>query len=548
MSQSVNDARFRELKDMIAQLNKTITSQNKTIEALTNMLTEKDQRLAELTEELRVLRKAMFGSKKERTAPIGNSDQLNMLAELGLEEPEPDPVIADAEFIDVKSHTRKKKPTLEEQFKDLEVKRIVVDTLSDEDKQCPVCGTDMQPIGTEVIRRSVIHVQPSMYMIEYIGTTYSCPVCKDTEDPQFIKDNGAPPALIEGSYASESLVSWTFYQKFALAVPFCRLEKSFEELGAKITRATMAHWAIYCNDRYFRPMTDFFHRCLLKRKFLMMDETPLQVLQEPDKRPESKSYVWLMRSGDDGLPPIVYYRYAPSRSGDVALELTRGIEPGTYLMCDGFSGYNKLKDIHRCTCYAHIRRYFYDAIPKGHGNDITEPAVQGVLYCNKLFDYERRYAERGYKPETRMKRRLKDEKPVIEAFIAWADRQVVTGNGKFAKAVTYLRNRRDYLMTYLEDGHCSLSNNWSELSVRPVTIGRKNWLFSSSVEGANASMGIYTIVEMANLYGLSRYKYIQYLLEHRPSMDMSDEELERFAPWNKDVQAACAKGGVKDSE
>jgi hypothetical protein len=124
----------------------------------------------------------------------------------------------------------------------------------------------------------------------------------------------------------------------------------------------------------------------------------------------------------------------------------------------------------------------------------------------------------------------------------------VTGNGKFAKAVTYLRNRRDYLMTYLEDGHCSLSNNWSELSVRPVTIGRKNWLFSSSVEGANASMGIYTIVEMANLYGLSRYKYIHYLLEHRPDMDMSDEELERFAPWNKDVQAACAKGGVKDSE
>ena len=94
----------------------------------------------------------------------------------------------------------------------------------------------------------------------------------------------------------------------------------------------------------------------------------------------------------------------------------------------------------------------------------------------------------------------------------------------------------------------SLSNNASENSIRPVTVGRKNWLFSTSVEGANASMGIYTIVEMANLYGLSRYKYIEYLLEHRPNSEMSDEELEQLAPWNKDVQKACAKGGITDSE
>lgn len=182
------------------------------------------------------------------------------------------------------------------------------------------------------------------------------------------------------------------------------------------------------------------------------------------------------------------------------------------------------------------------------GNDITNPAVQGFMYCNKLFDYERKYAERGYKSETKMKRRLKDEKPVVEAFINWADKQVISGNGKFAKAVTYVRNRREYMMTYLEDGCCSLSNNWSENSVRPVTVGRKNWLFSTSVDGANASAGIYTIVEMASLYGLSRYKYLEYLLENRPNANMSDEELEQFAPWSKAVQEACAKSGLKDSE
>ena len=536
MAQSAKDIQFNELKDTISELNTTI-------KLLTDTIAQKDTVIAEMTEELKWLRKKLFGSSTERMSnPYVNSDQLTIYPFLGMEpEKEPEPV--EAEYIEIQGYTKSKKAksTLKEQFSNIPVKQVFIDSLSDEDKLCPACGTEMQPIGTEIIRREVIHVKPSMYMLEYVGTTYGCPVCKDTEDPQFVKDNKAPAALIKGSYTSPSLTSWVLYEKFAKSVPFYRLEKSLEELGAKISRTTMANWAIQCNSLYFKHLTDYFHRELLKRKYLMMDETPIQVLHEPGRTPESKSYVWLMRSGNDGLPPIIYYRYAPTRSGDVALELTDGIQPGTYLMCDGFSGYNKLKDVRRCTCYAHIRRYFYEAIPTGHDRDITNPAVQGVMYCNKLFSYENKYAERHYKPETIKKRRLKDEKPVIEAFLDWADKQVVTGNSKFSKALTYFKNRRNDLMTYLEDGHCSLSNNWSENSIRPVTVGRKNWLFSSSVDGAEASMNIYTIIEMAKLHGLNRQKYIEYILEHRPSAEMTDEELSLLAPWNKDVQETCEK-------
>ena len=543
MAQSAKDIRINELLDANSQLNTTVKH-------LVDALTQKDKALAdmqtrldEMTEELKLLRKKLFGSSTEHMSnPYVNSDQLTIYPFLGIEpEKEPEPV--EAEYIEIQGYTKSKKAksTLKEQFSNIPVKQVFIDSLSDEDKLCPTCGTEMQPIGTEIIRREVIHVKPSMYMLEYVGTTYGCPVCKDTEDPQFVKDNKAPAALIKGSYTSPSLTSWVLYEKFAKSVPFYRLEKSLEELGAKISRTTMANWAIQCNSLYFKNLTDYFHRELLKRKYLMMDETPIQVLHEPGRTPESKSYVWLMRSGNDGLPPIIYYRYAPTRSGDVALELTDGIQPGTYLMCDGFSGYNKLKDVRRCTCYAHIRRYFYEAIPAGHDRDITNPAVQGVMYCNKLFSYENKYAERHYKPETIKKRRLKDEKPVIEAFLDWADKQVVTGNSKFSKALTYFKNRRNDLMTYLEDGHCSLSNNWSENSIRPVTVGRKNWLFSSSVDGAEASMNIYTIIEMAKLHGLNRQKYLEYILEHRPSAEMTDEELSLLAPWNKDVQETCGK-------
>ena len=543
MAQSAKDIRINELLDANSQLNTTVKH-------LVDALTQKDKALAdmqtrldEMTEELKLLRKKLFGSSTEHMSnPYVNSDQLTIYPFLGIEpEKEPEPI--EAEYIEIQGYTKSKKAksTLKEQFSNIPVKQVFIDSLSDEDKLCPTCGTEMQPIGTEIIRREVIHVKPSMYMLEYVGTTYGCPVCKDTEDPQFVKDNKAPAALIKGSYTSPSLTSWVLYEKFAKSVPFYRLEKSLEELGAKISRTTMANWAIQCNSLYFKHLTDYFHRELLKRKYLMMDETPIQVLHEPGRTPESKSYVWLMRSGNDGLPPIIYYRYAPTRSGDVALELTDGIQPGTYLMCDGFSGYNKLKDVRRCTCYAHIRRYFYEAIPAGHDRDITNPAVQGVMYCNKLFSYENKYAERHYKPETIKKRRVKDEKPVIEAFLDWADKQVVTGNSKFSKALTYFKNRRNDLMTYLEDGHCSLSNNWSENSIRPVTVGRKNWLFSSSVDGAEASMNIYTIIEMAKLHGLNRQKYIEYILEHRPSAEMTDEELSLLAPWNKDVQETCGK-------
>lgn len=543
MAQSAKDIRINELLDANSQLNTTVKH-------LVDALTQKDKALAdmqtrldEMTEELKLLRKKLFGSSTEHMSnPYVNSDQLTIYPFLGIEpEKEPEPI--EAEYIEIQSYTKSKKAksTLKEQFSNIPVKQVFIDSLSDEDKLCPACGTEMQPIGTEIIRREVIHVKPSMYMLEYVGTTYGCPVCKDTEDPQFVKDNKAPAALIKGSYTSPSLTSWVLYEKFAKSVPFYRLEKSLEELGAKVSRTTMANWAIQCNSLYFKHLTDYFHRELLKRKYLMMDETPIQVLHEPGRTPESKSYVWLMRSGNDGLPPIIYYRYAPTRSGDVALELTDGIQPGTYLMCDGFSGYNKLKDVRRCTCYAHIRRYFYEAIPAGHDRDITNPAVQGVMYCNKLFSYENKYAERHYKPETIKKRRAKDEKPVIEAFLDWADKQVVTGNSKFSKALTYFKNRRNDLMTYLEDGHCSLSNNWSENSIRPVTVGRKNWLFSSSVDGAEASMNIYTIIEMAKLHGLNRQKYLEYILEHRPSAEMTDEELSLLAPWNKDVQETCGK-------
>lgn len=533
MPQDAKEIQFAELKDMIAQLNTTIA-------ALTGTIQEKDAAIAKLTEEVSYLRKKLFGASSEKRPNI-DPNQLSLFdVQEGMEIPVAD--IEEAEETVVRGHTRqrKKKPTLEEQFAGAAVNRVVVDSLTDEEKKCPVCGAEMVSIGTEVIRREVEFIPAKYEVTEYLAVTYECPQCKQTEEPQFIKDEGCPPALIEKSYATPSLVADILKNKFVLGLPFYRQEQDLKRSGIRITRASMAAWTILVFQLYFQWVVQFFHRELLKRQFLMMDETPVQVLKEPDKRPQSKSYVWLMRSGEDGLPPLLLYRYSPTRNGDNAVEMLKGSVRGLYLMVDGFQGYDKLKNVKRCACYAHIRRYFLDAIPKGSEKDLSNPAVQGMAYCDKLFGCERRYKEQGLSCEQRLKRRLKEEKPVVEAFIKWLGGQKPSStSNKFNKALTYARNRQDILMMYLEDGRCSLSNNMSENSIRPVVVGRKNWLFSDTMDGAEASMGIYTIVEMAKLHGLEPYKYMKYILEQRPTYQFSDEELEKLAPWSDSVQEIC---------
>ena len=532
-----------ELKDMIIQLNNTIAAQNALIQKYMDEIAKKEAIIADKEEIIKYLNHKIYGSSSEKGI-VSDPGQISLFDLLGNSEQElpalilnPDP----EELIHVKEHSknRKPKPAVNERFANLPLRKVFVDTLSDEDKHCVQCGTEMAAIGTEVIRTEVQYTPAKLERVEYIATTYECPDCKETEEPYFIKDEECRPALLPPSFVSESLAASSFYKKFALSIPYYRQETDFKQSGVDIRRDTMANWAILCHQRYLSPMIEYFEREFKKRKFVMMDETPLQVLKEPGKTPQSKSYIRLARTGEDGLPPIILYHYSPTRSGDNAANILSGMNPGYYFMADGYNGYNKVKDGKRCVCFAHLRRYFLDAVPKGKESDFTLPAVQAVLYCNKLFEFERRYREKGYNYKKRYERRLKDEKPVLEAFLSWPDVQKPGNSSKWNTALTYARNRKEDLMTYLEDGRCSLSNNLSENSIRPITVGRKNWLFCDSQEGAYATVAMYTIFEMAKLYDLNQYEYMKFLLEQRPSKEMSDEELSKLAPWNEDVQNLC---------
>lgn len=544
MSSGANEIRLLELKDTISQLNTTISTQNELIRSMQKMLqerdakdSEKDKLIANLQAQLDYLKTKLFGSTSEmRHDQMPGQMNLFQLQDAD----EPAPVELEVEYIEVKAHTKTRKPkaTYDEVFANLPAEKIYVDTLTEEQKTCIECGTKMVPIGHELIRTELRYTEPKLERIDYYATTYECPKCKETEDPQFIKDEGKP-SLIPGSYASSGLAAHVMYFKYVMSMPLYRQEKDLEHLGVRISRTTMAGWIIYCAENYFQPMYAYLHRKLLKRRYLMADETPIQVLKEEGRRPQSKSYVWLMRSGEDGDIPIILYNYTPTRAGSNAAEFLAGATPGYYLMADGYKGYNKVPEAQRCCCWAHIRRYWLRAIPKGHEKDYTHPAVQGFLYCNKLFEYERSYREKGLSLKQTYNRRLKDQKPVIEAFLSWLDQLHPESGDRIIQAINYSNGCRPFMMNYLKDGACSLSNNLSENSIRPLVVGRKNWLFSDTPAGADASMKVYSMIETAKENGLDPHKYLIFLLEHRPSAEMSDDELEWFAPWSNLAQEAC---------
>lgn len=160
MPNSAKDIQFIELKDMISQLNTSIKSLTKTIEEKEKMLSEKERLIASLLEEIAVMKKKLYGTSREKMYIPPDDDQLDFFKEF-MPEAEPLPEIIEPEFIEVKyKKTRSKKSSLDEQFKDIEVRQVKVDTLTEEEKTCGICGSQMTPIGTEVIRKEVIHIRP----------------------------------------------------------------------------------------------------------------------------------------------------------------------------------------------------------------------------------------------------------------------------------------------------------------------------------------------------------------------------------------------------
>ena len=537
MAKDFRDQQIIELKDAVKELNKTVKNLNTLLESANKREEEHIKREQVLQEQIDFLTKKLFGrSSERRTDQIdGQMSFSDFFNEPELERTDPDP--GEEEFITVEKHTRKKKTTMEEKFAGIPTEKVYLDV--DEDKRvCPECGTALKRIGEEYVRREIEIITPSIKIKEYYSITYGCPKCKtDAEVPYIVKGRDGYPHMLHGM-ASAGTVAWVMYQKYVNSLPLYRQEKDFKMLyGVDICRGTIASWIIDNAEAYFKPLCSFFQRRLVAGRYAMADETPVQVLKEPGRRAQTKSFMWVFRTGEFDREQIVLFHYSETRAGDTAREFLEGFHG--FLMTDGYSGYNKLKDCTRTSCWSHVRRYLIDAIPKGKQYDHTQPAVQGLVYVDKLFDMERKiHAKQGVTFDEIKKYRLEKEVPVLDGFFAWLDAQTAIKGSRLDKALIYIRNRKKYLLTYLEDGGCSFNNNTSERSCKAFVTGRKNWLFADTPNGANASALVYSIVETAKANDLDVYLYLKYLLIKTPTEDTPDEELEKLCPWHPECRKA----------
>ena len=480
-----------------------------------------------------LLRKEKFGSSSEKT-PKQIDGQLSLFneAEVEADSKSEEPVICRKGSM----YHRKPKTSREELLKDLPVEEFPC-VLHPDDMFCNQCGTTLKEIGFVKVRDEIEYIPAKVQIIRYMQQACECPACKHTTRP-FIKKAAVPKSVLNHSLAFPSSVSYVMYQKYVNSVPLYRQEKDWEQMGIALSRATMANWVIRSSQEHFEPVIKHLQKELLKREVIHCDETPVQVLKEEGKKPQTKSYMWLYRTGNDGKAPIILYDYQPSRSGDNAASYLKDFKG--YVHSDGYSGYNKLDGITRCGCWAHLRRKFVEAIPDKKATDAPLTSAEiGRDYCNQLFKVEE--SLKDLTPEDRFCKRLELEKPILEVFWCWLESLNVLKGSALGKAVTYAMNQRPFMENYLLDGRCALSNNAAENAIRPFTVGRKNWLFADTPKGASASAAVYSLIETAKANGLNVFAYLNHLLLYMPDTDWQNhpEELDDLMPWSPEIQEQC---------
>ena len=256
---------------------------------LENTIKDLQNQISNLTEIIMLLRKNKFGSSSEKTPKNDVPGQLSLFNEAEIEA---DASITEPIKREVKGYFRvKAKNKREELIRDLPVREIPCD-LPDEERFCGQCTTPLKPLGKETVREELEYIPAQLRIVRYVRLTYECPKCKHT-DKRFIKKALAPSSLMNHSLASPSSVAQVMYQKYVNSVPLYRQEKDWEQLGISLSRATMANWVIRCAEDYLIPVIEHLQRHLLKRDIVHCDETPVQVLKEQGKKPQTKSYMWI---------------------------------------------------------------------------------------------------------------------------------------------------------------------------------------------------------------------------------------------------------------
>lgn len=426
------------------------------------------------------------------------------------------------ETIDVPAHKRqkaKRKPlpkNLPRDYREYD--------LTDEEKICD-CGTLKTRIGKDDVEQLDI-IPAIMYVIVHRKYKYACKACEGN-----IAQAKAPRQPIPKSKAAPGLLAHVLVSKFCDHLPLYRQKEVLKRTGIDFSRSTLSQWVLKCGD-LFKPLINLMQDDILSHDVSYADETTLQVLKEPGRSSQQKSYMWLFGGGAPERFAWVY-QYHPSRNSQVADTFFYDYQG--YVHVDGYSGYNCLeyRGITLVGCMAHARRKFFEvsqAAKKKKGL-----AHHALTVFKKLYAIEAQAKENAFSPEKIKQDRQNIAKPILESFMAWCHEKStkVPPKSPIGKAIAYTINHRRRLSVYLNDGRLDIDNNRTERAIKPFVIGRKNWLFNNSHKGAMAAANIYSLIETCKVHQLDPYAYLRFLLQRIPLAETLDD-LENLLPYRCD--------------
>ena len=476
-------------------------------------ITQKSDKIASLEEYIRYMTQQRFGASSEKWSP----DQLGLFDEAELLSDEAD---VEENTTLVPAHQRKKKRVL---FPDnLPVTDIIHD-LPEDEKFCPHDNQALRHFSDECSKQ-LDYIPAKVTILNHVRRKYMCPCCND----YFITAK-KPAQPIEKSIASPGLLAQIATHKYCDGLPLYRQSKLvFKRLNVELDPTSMANWMIKCGQ-LVQPLMNLGLDALRAQDVLFMDETVTQVLKEEGRRASQQSLMWIMTNNTDQR--MVLFHYSPTRETSVA-ELMLGDFKGT-LMTDGYAVYDSVAKSNGLThlgCWAHARRYFKeasDAQPKG----TSGKPEQALSYIQKLFRIEAEIKTATSDEKYRV--RQQESMPILAALKKWLDKSLKhpVKSAKLTKALTYLSNQWSKLSRYTENGAWPIDNNHAENCIRPFVIGRKNWLFSTSVEGAKASANLYSLVESAKANNLEPSAYLKTVFTLLPQAE-TVEDIEALLPWN----------------
>jgi len=431
-----------------------------------------------------------------------------------------EPIASDKEDI---SYTRTK-PKRKPLPKDIP-REVVIHDIPEEGKVCACCNGELHQMGCD--RSEQLEYKPaSLKVIEHVRLKYSCRSCEKNNSKVDIVIAPVPISPIPRSISTPSLLSQIIIQKYQYALPLYRQESIFKQYGIDLSRKTMSSWMIRCSS-LLKPVIEKLKLELLMQAFIHADETPLKVIKD-DKQ---KSYMWVYCTGSDSpceseVKNIVLYEYQPTRAGQCTANYLGDFN--RHLVVDGYAGYEKTKAT-LVGCMAHVRRKFVEAV-RGQVKGKTGKANWAVNHIKKLYRIEKKIKELS--PEERYKIRQEESKPLLEEFKSWLEKSSVQVPPKtlIGKAVNYSLNQWGKLSRYIESGELPIDNNRAERAIKPFVIGRKNWMFSNTSNGAQASANLYSLIESAKSNGITPYDYIEYLLTELPKRG-KDDSIDDLMPW-----------------